>query len=221
MTESEVLEKLEKFKEAIIKLKEEKAQVEKECRELQGELVSAKVFLEGDLADVKTENEELKARIKELEEALAAEKAKAETETNESEGWSTASPPALEQEEETVETEEKTSTRRKPVALVNDQPKAEMKTYRFGTSSPAAALKFKTFISKVVAGEELPFKITPEAAALQVGVSSKTKDSFINFLTSFKKDGKNLVVKVKDTYYSNFDTDTIVDYLFQEVEKQQ
>lgn len=216
MTESEVLEKLEKFKEAIVKLKEEKAQVEKECRELQGELVSAKVFLEGDLADVKTENEELKARIKELEEALAVERAKAET-NGESEGWSTASPPA-EQEDGT---EEKTSTRRKPVSLVNDQPKAEMKTYRFGTSSPAAALKFKTFISKVVAGEELPFKITPEAAALQVGVSSKTKDSFINFLTSFKKDGKNLVVKVKDTYYSNFDTDTIVDYLFQEVEKQQ
>lgn len=219
MTESEVLEKLEKFKEAIVKLKEEKAQVEKECRELQGELVSAKVFLEGDLADVKAENEELKAHVKELEDALAAEKVKAET--NESEGWSTASPaspPATEQEEET---EEKTSTRRKPVALVNDQPKAEMKTYRFGTSSPAAALKFKTFISKVVAGEELPFKITPEAAALQVGVSSKTKDSFINFLTSFKKDGKNLVVKVKDTYYSNFNTDTIVDYLFQEVEKQQ
>lgn len=216
MTESEVLEKLEKFKEAIVKLKEEKAQVEKECRELQGELVSAKVFLEGDLADVKAENEELKAHVKELEDALAAEKVKAET--NESEGWSTASPPAIEQEEET---EEKTSTRRKPVALVNDQPKAEMKTYRFGTSSPAAALKFKTFISKVVAGEELPFKITPEAAALQVGVSSKTKDSFINFLTSFKKDGKNLVVKVKDTYYSNFNTDTIVDYLFQEVEKQQ
>ena len=218
MTESEVLEKLEKFKEAIVKLKEEKAQVEKECRELQGELVSAKVFLEGDLADMKAENEELKAHVKELEDALAAEKVKAET--NESEGWSTASPaspPATEQEEET---EEKTSTRRKPVALVNDQPKAEMKTYRFGTSSPAAALKFKTFISKVVAGEELPFKITPEAAALQVGVSSKTKDSFINFLTSFKKDGKNLVVKVKDTYYSNFDTDTIVDYLFQEVEKQ-
>lgn len=217
MTESEVLEKLEKFKEAIVKLKEEKAQVEKELRELQGEHVSSKVFLEGDLADVKAENEELKARIKELEDELAAEREKSKQQTQE--GWSTASPP--QQEEETPpETEEKKSTRRKPVALVNDQPMAEMKSYRFGTSSPAAALKFKTFISKVVAGEELPFKITPEAAALQVGVSSKTKDSFMSFLTSFKKDGKNLVVKVKDTYYSNFDTDTIVDYLFQEVERQ-
>lgn len=217
MTESEVLEKLEKFKEAIVKLKEEKAQVEKELRELQGEHVSSKVFLEGDLVDAKAENEELKARIKELEDELAAEREKSNQQIQE--GWSTASPP--QQEEETPpETEEKKSTRRKPVALVNDQPMAEMKSYRFGTSSPAAALKFKTFISKVVAGEELPFKITPEAAALQVGVSSKTKDSFMSFLTSFKKSGKNLVVKVKDTYYSNFDTDTIVDYLFQEVERQ-
>lgn len=218
MTESEVLEKLEKFKEAIVKLKEEKAQVEKELRELQGEHVSSKVFLEGDLADAKAENEELKARIKELEDELAAEREKSKQQTQE--GWSTASPPQQEEETPPPETEEKKSTRRKPVALVNDQPMAEMKSYRFGTSSPAAALKFKTFISKVVAGEELPFKITPEAAALQVGVSSKTKDSFMSFLTSFKKSGKNLVVKVKDTYYSNFDTDTIVDYLFQEVERQ-
>lgn len=90
----------------------------------------------------------------------------------------------------------------------------EIIKFRFGGITKEALEKYKLFIKKCVQGEGKSFYITPEAAALQINISSKTKDIFLSHLLKFKKDGKNLIVKINGVYYSNFDANTIISFLF-------
>lgn len=86
--------------------------------------------------------------------------------------------------------------------------------FRFGGITKAAMDKYKLFIKKCVQGEGKAFAMTPEAAALQTDISSKTKDVFLSHLLKFEKDSKPLCVKINNVYFSNFDAATIIEFLF-------
>lgn len=91
---------------------------------------------------------------------------------------------------------------------------SEVEKYKFGGITKKAKEKYLQFIKKCVVAEGEAFAMTPEAAAIQTDISSKTKDIFLSHLLRFKKDGKPLAVKIHNVYYSNFTADEIISFLF-------
>lgn len=91
---------------------------------------------------------------------------------------------------------------------------SEVEKYKFGGITKKAKEKYLLFIRKCVAADGEAFAMTPEAAAIQTDISSKTKDIFLSHLLRFTKDGKPLVVKIHNVYYSNFTADEIISFLF-------
>lgn len=97
---------------------------------------------------------------------------------------------------------------------IEDEPSGDVIKFKFGGITKSAMEKYKLFIKKCVQGAGKAFAMTPEAAALQTDISSKTKDIFLSHLLKFEMEGKPLCVKINNVYYSNFDSQTITDFLF-------
>lgn len=114
--------------------------------------------------------------------------------------------------------EEKTTTRSKPIeseAIVDKEN--IVKHYVFATTSEKNAEDFKNFILKCINGKGEEFKLKPEIAAVQVGISSKAKDTFIDTLKKFTINDTSLIKNINGIYYSLFSADEIIDFLFKEI----
>lgn len=108
---------------------------------------------------------------------------------------------------------QKKAERDKQAKVLGDDG-SEVEKYKFGGITKKAKEKYLQFIRKCVAADGEAFAMTPEAAAIQTDISSKTKDIFLSHLLRFTKDGKPLVVKIHNVYYSNFTADEIISFLF-------
>lgn len=85
--------------------------------------------------------------------------------------------------------------------------------FRFATSTQKIADDFVKFIGRCIDNEG-PFVMSPEVAAIQLGLPPRERDSFVKHLLELQLKEKPLITKAKSgMYLANFNKDTIAKFV--------
>ena len=193
MTEEQVLEKLRKFKDVIVSLKNEISERDDAIRALKMSLDSEKDEHEAEIEKFKIENDKLSKQAKISED-----------------GFQKITEELQAREQELADV--KKQLENKEYVKENNLVK-----YRFGTAQPQVKEKFVEFIKSLYKDS----KIESDEYVLNLnnsieGLSENTRKTFLDRLLSIKKDNESLIrVIANGKYMTQYEQDFVIKYATQ------
>ena len=220
LTEQEILDKLETYKNYILSmsndisnLKNQLAQKVSQISDLEKELEQKNSLLQNELiAHKKTENlykqlQQSSDKLEKISNERFEEIRSLKEQLSNINIKSVVEKPVEKSTEKSAEND----SHRRLVQFEQDDP---VKYYKFGNARKSFADCFRTFIKETCPKTSGKFVNEPRIISLKLNLSPKTEQAFLDNLEAIEINKKPLIEQIGGSYYTNYSLDEILENVF-------